>query len=127
MCLLCTTKAEQGKRNSQDCKRRNCVYETSCLTCTERQDRRIEETFGKEGKKRIDEEKRKERRFIYIGETNRSVYERGKEHQMDIEACKTSSHMLRHLLDQHEEEKENWDNVKFGMRIIKSTRSAFER
>ena len=45
---------------------------------------------------------------------------------MDIGACKTISHMLRHLLDQHEEEEENWDNVRFGMRIIKSTRSAFE-
>ena len=46
---------------------------------------------------------------------------------MDIGACKISSHMLRHLLDQHEKEEENWDKVRFGMRIIKSTRSAFER
>ena len=56
------------------------------------------------GKKRIDEEKRKARRYVYIGETNRSVYERGLEHQNDVPACKTSSHMLRHLLDVHEEE-----------------------
>ena len=53
------------------------------------------------GKKRIKEEKRNAKRFIYIGETNRSVFERGIEHQDDIKACKTSSHMLRHMLDEH--------------------------
>ena len=28
---------------------------------------------------------------------------------------------------EHEEEEEDWDNIEFGMRVIKSTRSAFER
>ena len=78
-------------------------------------------------KKEMDKEKSKIKRYIYIGETNRSVYERGKEHQNDVGGCKTSSHMLRHLLDQHEDEEQEWDMVRFGMRIIKSTRSAFER
>ena len=85
------------------------MYETTCLTCTERQDKIIEEKYHQEGKKRIDEEKRKEKRFLYIGETNRSAYERGLEHQRDIPVCKTSSHMLRHLLDQHEDEEDTWD------------------
>ena len=48
------------------------------------------------------------------------------EHVNDIAACKTSSHMLRHFLDVHEEEEENWDNIQFVMRIVKSTRSAFK-
>ena len=78
-------------------------------------------------KKEMEKERSKIRRYIYIGETNRSVYERGIEHQSDVVGCKTSSHMLRHLLDQHEEEEQEWDKVRFGMRIIKSTRSAFER
>ena len=69
----------------------------------------------------------KARRYIYVGETNRSVYERGIEHQNDIPACKTSSHMLRHLLAEHEQEEDNWNKIEFGMRVIKSTRSAFER
>jgi hypothetical protein len=55
------------------------------------------------------------------------VYERGMEHKADIKGFKTSSHMLRHLLAQHEEEEENWDKIEFGMKMIKSTRSAFER
>ena len=53
--------------------------------------------------------------------------ERGLEHQNDIKACKTSSHMVRHLLAEHEEEEERWDQVQFGMRIVRSTRTAFER
>ena len=35
--------------------------------------------------------------------------------------------MLRHLLAEHEEEEENWDNIEFGMKILKSTRTAFKR
>ena len=43
--------------HSQDCKKRNCVYETSFLTCKERQEKAIEEKFGSLGKKRVNEEK----------------------------------------------------------------------
>ena len=63
-CLLCETKKREVKKNSQDCHKRNCVYQTYCRTCTERQDRQIEEKFKEMGKKRIEEEKRKERRFL---------------------------------------------------------------
>ena len=52
---------------------------------------------------------------------------RGIEHRNDIAACKTSSHMLRHLLDVHEHEEAEWDNINFGMRIVKNTRTAFKR
>ena len=52
-CLLCMTKKEEGKTNSQDCRKRNCVYETGCITCSRRQDLEVEEKFGKEGKKRV--------------------------------------------------------------------------
>ena len=33
--------------------------------------------------------------------------------------------MLRHLLTVHEEEE--WDKIKFGMKILKTTKTAFER
>ena len=49
------------------------------------------------------------------------------EYVNNIEACKTSSHMLRHLLQVHEEEEEDWDKIKFGMRIIRNTRTALKR
>jgi hypothetical protein len=51
-CLLCITKKREGKTNTQDCRKRNCVYETYCITCKERQDQEIEEKFGEEGKKK---------------------------------------------------------------------------
>ena len=35
--------------------------------------------------------------------------------------------MLMHLLAVHEEEEDEWDNIKFGMKILKSTKTAFER
>ena len=82
--------------------------------------------FGDMGKKRVEEEKKKVKRYIYIAEINRSMYERGLEHQNNIPACKTSSHMLRHLLAVVEDEEESWDKVKFGMIMIRSTRTAFE-
>ena len=128
-CLLCETKKYEGKRNSQDCRKRNCVYQTYCITCMERQDQDLERRHeGKNtNKKEMEMEKNKIKRYIYIGETNRSVFERGLEHQNDVVACKTSSHILRHLLDQHEEEEKEWDNIRFGMKIIKNTRTAFER
>ena len=126
-CLLCKTKRDEGLTNSQDCKKRNCIYETTCLTCRDRQDAAIEEKFREEGPERIEAEKRKASRYIYVGESNRSAFERGKEHINDIGGCKPSSHMLRHLILVHEEEEESWKNIKFGMRILKSTRSAFER
>ena len=47
--------------------------------------------------------------------------------QNDVPACKTSSHMLRHLRAVHEDEEEEWQNIEFGMKILKSTRTAFAR
>ena len=78
-------------------------------------------------KERASRGERKARRYVYIGETNRSVYERGLEHVNDIASCKTSSHMLRHLIDVHEEEEDSWEEIRFGMKILKSTRTAMER
>ena len=67
LCMICESKKKEGKVNSQDCHRRNIVYQTYCRTCQQRQDTGIEEKFKEEGKKRIDEEKRMAKRFIYIG------------------------------------------------------------
>ena len=35
--------------------------------------------------------------------------------------------MLRHLIDAHEEEEEEWGEIEWGMRIIRSTPTAFKR
>ena len=61
----------------------------------------------------------------YIGETSRSMYERGLEHQRDLAELKPESHMLKHFLEHHAEEE--LEKMKFGARIIKTARTAFNR
>ena len=55
---------------------------TYCRTCTQRQDQQIEDKYKELGAKRIEEEKKKEKRYIYVGETNRS--EDNKEHKNSL-------------------------------------------
>ena len=43
----------------------------------------------------------------------------------DVDQLKTSSHMLRHLLEMHENEERS--KVEFGMKVLRYTRSSFER
>ena len=102
---------------------RNVVYETWCMTCERKAEEMIreEEPNEEQGKEKI----KKIQRYIYIGETARSAYERGLEHLRDYEELKLDSHMLKHFVELHEGE--DMDKMEFGMRIIKEARSAFER
>ena len=62
----------------------------------------------------------------YIGETSRSVYERAWEHMSSMEGLQTSSHMLKHALEKHNGE-EDLEKIKFGVKVLRFTRNAFER
>jgi hypothetical protein len=64
-------------------------------------------------------------KYLYIGETCRSAYERGFEHIDDIRQLKPSSHLLKHLVDQHEGE--DFGQVDFRMEIVTYSRTAYER
>ena len=99
-CLLCETKLKTEKNLSQDCHTRNLVYETWCMTCLRKEEREIEIKYAGDARK-IRERKDKIKKHLYIGETSRSIFERALEHQNDVEQLKTSSHMLRHLLEMH--------------------------
>ena len=83
-CLLCTTKLKTEKNLSQDCHTRCLVYETWCMSCMRKDEEEIGERWRGDAEK-IKEEKRKIKKHVYIGETSRSVYERGQEHQYDVE------------------------------------------
>ena len=107
----------------QDCTKRCVVYETWCLNCEENERRKIEEEECEEGEKR--EKLRNIRLHKYIGESSRSFYERGLEHLRDLKELKPESHMLRHYFDKHQEEE--IENMRFGGRILKQARSAFNR
>ena len=53
------------------------------------------------------------------------MYERGIEHQNDRDGLKTDSPMIKHYFDQHSDEE--LSEMKFGARIIKQARTAFNR
>ena len=61
----------------------------------------------------------------YVGESSRSFYERGLEHERDLTEMKPQSHMLKHYFEQHSEEK--LEEMEFGGRIVRQCRSAFNR
>ena len=61
----------------------------------------------------------------YIRETSMSAYERGLEHQKDLEDMKIESHMLKHYIENHEDEEIR--DMEFGMRIVRKPRTAFNR
>ena len=124
-CLHCETKLWSGKYKTQDCSKRNCIYETWCRTCQEREEERIEEACG-EDEERKREMKKKIKLHKYVGETSRSVYERAWEHTHSRDQLQTSSHMLKHIIEMHGEE-ENPDKIQFGVRVVRYTRRAFER
>ena len=123
-CMLCESKKRTGKNLKQECTRRNLVYETRCYTCEERERRKIEEEEGKDEKEKT-KMMEKIKIFKYVGETARSVYERSREHLSDIEQLKPCSHLLKHLLDQHEGE--NYDDIIFNLKVIQYCKSSFER
>jgi hypothetical protein len=74
--------------------------------------------------KYLEKEKEKIRKYIYVGKTCRSTYERGKEHYADIGQLKPLSHMLKHLVDLHETE--DFSKADFRMEIITFSRSAYD-
>merc|ERR1712240_850588 len=111
---------ETGKQERQDCTKRNIVYETWCLSCERRDREKIENSEEDEG---IRKEKLKNLPlYKYIGESSRSIYERGLEHQRDLEEMKLDSHMLKHYFDKHGEEE-----IKFGARVLRQASTAFNR
>jgi hypothetical protein len=61
----------------------------------------------------------------YIGETARSTFERGFEHLSDLLNLSHKSHMLRHYVEAHMGE--DFSSMKFHMRTLRFTRTAFER
>ena len=101
-CLVC--KHENGGGN---CRKRNITYRTRCETCQEKN-----ETGGGE---KIEK--------VYIGESSRTGFERGIEHQRDFETAAEDSHMSKHWAIDHENE----EKPIFSMKIIQRHKSAFVR
>ena len=122
-CTLCMTKMKTGKLTSQECTKRNLVYETHCLNCEETEGQKIENMEIEEQEKM--DMKRKLKLYKYIGETSRSSYERGWEHYNDMLTLKSKSHMLKHAILNHPEQ--DISEVKFGMKVVQFCKTSFER
>ena len=112
-CLLCFTKQKTEKLRTQECHKRNIVYETRCMTCELEQQEKIEnmELEPKQKKEMLN----KIKLYKYIGETSRSSFERGWENTNDMAQLKSGSHMLKHALLNHQEQP--MEQVVFGMKI----------
>ena len=99
----CSTCAPgKGARPGQ-CKIRSVVYQNSCTPC---------QTKGDSTK--------------YIGETGRTMLERGKEHQRDALGRDSKSHMKEHILRSHPDRLEDILDS-FRMTLLKSCPSALSR
>jgi hypothetical protein len=122
-CLLCLTKQKTGKHLTQDCYRRSLVYETWCITCHER-DKNAAQMKAGDDKKKLKELTDKSKIYKYIGETNRSIFERSWEHINDFENLSIKSHLLKHAVEMHGDE--DHKKLQFGMRVINYTKSSFE-
>ena len=123
-CLLCATKAMTGKSLKQDCKKRSLVYEIWCETCLRRDMKEVEELEDLEETEK-EERIRRIKRYKYVGETARSVYERGLEHQEGLEKMSEDNHMMKHVASHHQDME--LDDVKFGMKVVRFTHTAMER
>ena len=133
-CLVCSS-SEEGRKGN--CKTRCITYEIYCLSCHEKEGE-AEEVIVSEipdapndgnKRKRVDRIRKKEKeredyKVIYIGETKKSAYERGREHLEDLSNLNERSHLLKHLVEVHPTLAVK--DLKIGMRIKKSYRSAFE-
>ena len=84
--------------------------------------RKREEESDKENK-----ERKLERNYNvkYIGETNRSGYERGREHMAQFRNLDARSHLLKHYLKYHKNI--GIENMEVGMRVKSTFKSAIER
>ena len=122
-CLLCYTKTRTNKLTSQECNKRNIVYETTCVTCETKQRQEIENSDLGE-KEKLDKIKSLQL-FKYIGESNRSAYERGWEHLNDMTTLNPRSHMLKHAVLHHPDKKIL--DIEFSMRVRKFCKTSFER
>ena len=93
------------------------------MSCEKKEVERIEEEV--EDEREREKRKREIRLHKYVGESSRSFYERGLEHERDLQEMKPQSHMLKHYFDKHSEEK--IEEMEFGGRIVRQCRSAFNR
>ena len=107
----CTT-CNQGLEELPDCTKRSLVYKSVCADCNP-------EARGKGELKIV----KQEEPSIYVGETARSIYERGKQHWEAWRSRREDSHIYKHM-ELHHGGKEN---PNFVFKVVQYHRSALSR
>ena len=126
-CITCSEK-EKKKKEEKDLYIVNCDDINQKVTSTDALNgkrKREKDELITEKKKMKRERNKKEYKVKYVGETGRSAYERGSEHLSDFLNFEEGSHMLKHYLACHRDMK--MFEVKFGMKVRNSFQSALER
>ena len=111
--LDCKPCMQVGER-VENCKTRNILYESECVSCNPEE--------GAGGSKTLEDTRSIP--SIYVGESARSLYERSCEHWADAEAKKESSHMVEHVNLAHKGEE---GGPNFNFKVIKSFKTCLER
>ena len=99
----------------ENCKRRNILYESECISCNP--------DVGEGGGDQNLEDKR-EIPSIYVGESARSLFERSGEHWADAEAGKESSYKVEHMSLAHKGEE---GSPRFKFKIVRTFKTCLER
>ena len=107
-CVTCT----QGGEHLPDCTRQSVLYENICVRCN-----------PGAGGKREPSQLRVDIPTLYVGESSRSIKERGGEHWATYRGGGADSHLLKHQLICHGGEKD----PRFILRAVSFHRSALER
>ena len=95
-----------------DCTRRSLVYESICLDC------------NPDGTKKGEvKDARRDIPSVYVGETARSLYERGREHWEDWKKKSTDSHILKHWTIHHQ----GLGEPNFILKVVGFHRTALSR
>ena len=96
-CLHCARTpfppSDTHSEGRDDCRARNVVYKSVCLTCnttTNKKDTQDGGAGGREG--------------VYVGDTSRSFHERAIEHYNDAKSFSQKSHQVKHWMISHPEE-----------------------
>ena len=144
MCFTCTSSAKDEKSPYKSCFKRSIVYETWCNSCLLKSDvvdqpivdvsgwldecgenRSNSDPSAIEVKRKFEADGKTGPYYRYIGESSRSVFERGGEHLKDLDFRRPKSHLLRHCVEEHQNIAP--ENVDFRMKVLSVHRSAFER
>ena len=91
-CVLC-----RNTGNRKPCNRRNLVYRATCNFCEEKREREKEQAVERGEENYFPTTRKAE----YWGETGRSIYRRGREHEDLYRRIEESSFMMKHFVSCH--------------------------